>query len=125
MARGYKDVGFESVSLPLELFAADAVYDVSEEGLVFSEKDFLASSVELASDTVYCLKFTIKTSATYMTVTLGNTEIVTFDGEGILSFLATSGRRGTRRTAAVGMCLFLRRGRRAPVSGKARRILLP
>ena len=85
MGAGYKDVGFESVSLPLELFAADAVYDVSEEGLVFSEKDFLASSVELASDTVYCLKFTIKTSATYMTVTLGNTEIVTFDGEGILS----------------------------------------
>lgn len=85
MGAGYKDVGFERVSLPLELFAADTDYVVSEEGIVFSEKDFLASSFELASDTVYCLKFTVKTSATYMMLTLGDTEIVTFDGEGILS----------------------------------------
>ena len=85
MGAGYKDVGFERVSLPLELFAADTDYVVSEEGIVFSEKDFLASSVELASDTVYCLKFTVKTLATYMMLTLGDTEIVTFDKEGILS----------------------------------------
>lgn len=85
MGAGYKDVGFERVSLPLELFAADTDYVVSEEGLVFSEKDFLSSSVQLSSDTVYCLKFTLKTSATYMTLALGNTEIVTFDNEGVLS----------------------------------------
>lgn len=85
MGADYKGAGLESVSLPLELFTANTAYEVSDDGLVFSEKDLLSSSVQLSSDTVYCLKFTVKTSATYMTVALGNTEIVTFDKEGILS----------------------------------------
>lgn len=76
----------KKVSLPLDLFAENTPYSVSGDGLILNNAPvLLESKVELDSDTVYCLKFSAKISAAYLTVAVGDTEIVSLDKEGILS----------------------------------------